>query len=65
MSRVDLSPEAIARRLRAVDALSSLAPERRLEGKLDLSPAGVSRRLREASDLLALCRSLRRVTPRG
>ena len=58
---VDLSPAAVAARLRrASDLAGSLRPEDRLETKIDLTEAGVSRRLREASDLLDLCRALAR-----
>lgn len=56
--RVDMSPKAIAQRLRLVSELSDLHPERRLDAKLDMSPAGIGGRLREASDLLELCRRL-------
>jgi len=55
----DLSPEAVAARLRAAsDLAGSLRPEDRLETKLDLTGAGVARRVKEASDLLDLCRAL-------
>lgn len=56
--RVDMSPRAIAERLRLASALSDLHPDRRLEAKLDMSPAGIGGRLREASDLFELCRRL-------
>ena len=59
---VDLSAEAIERRLReASDLAGSLRPEDRLSTKIDLSAAGVTARLREASDLLELCRALARL----
>lgn len=54
----DMSAEAIVARLREVSALSDLAPERRLEGKIDMSGPAILARLREASDLLELCSAL-------
>ena len=58
---VDLSPAAIAARLReASDRAGSLRPEHRLETKIDLTGAGIARRLQETSDLLDLCRALAR-----
>jgi hypothetical protein len=57
--RVDMSPDAIAARLREASRLAgSLRPEARLETKIDMSPAAIAARLREASDLLELCRTL-------
>lgn len=55
---LDMSPQAIAARLREVSAMSDLAPERRLEGKIDLSPQGITARLRECAELLELCEKL-------
>jgi hypothetical protein len=56
---VDLSAEAVDRRLRQVSRLAgSLRPEDRLATKIDLTGAGVAARLREASELLDLCRAL-------
>ncbi len=60
MSRVDMSPEAVTRRLRLVGELSDLGPEAHAAGKVDMSPEGVTRRLRQASQLSKLCRSLER-----
>jgi hypothetical protein len=58
MSTPDMTRGAITDRLRRIGALSDLAPERRLEGKLDMSPGAITARLRECSDLLELCRTL-------
>jgi hypothetical protein len=56
---VDLSPAAIAARLRLASDLSApLHPELRLATKIDLSGPAIARRLREASDLRELCRRL-------
>jgi hypothetical protein len=58
---IDLSAAAIEARLRATSAMAgSLRPEDRLETKIDLSRAGVEARLRMASDLLEVCRALKR-----
>jgi len=60
---VDLGPVAIEARLREASRLAgSLRPEKRLETKLDLRGPAVAARLRQASDLLELCRQLRRAT---
>jgi hypothetical protein len=54
---------ASAARLReARRRAGSLRPEKRLETKLDLRGPAVAARLRQASDLLELCRQLRRAT---
>ena len=55
---LDMSPQAITARLREVSALSDLAPERRLEGKIDMSPPAITARLRECAALLELCEKL-------
>lgn len=51
MSKVDMSPEAVSERLRAMSRLSDLRPENRLAAKVDMSSAAVSRRLRLQSRL--------------
>lgn len=58
MKTVDMSPRAISNRLEAVNRMSDLSPEKRLDAKLDMSCDGVTRRLREASDLYAMCLQL-------
>ncbi len=58
MKTVDMSPRAISDRLEAVNALSDLSPDKRLDAKLDMSSAGIAGRLREASDLYAACLQL-------
>jgi hypothetical protein len=55
---LDMSPQAITARLREISAISDLAPERRLEGKIDVSPQAITARLREAAALLELCEKL-------
>ncbi|HEY4183834.1 MAG TPA: hypothetical protein VGP07_02145 [Polyangia bacterium] len=53
--------DAIDGRLREAGRLAgSLRPAHRLDAKLDLGGVGVAARLREASELLELCRALRR-----
>jgi hypothetical protein len=58
MSGVDMAPDAITARLRAVSAAADLTPEHRLIAKLDLTPAGITQRLRRVSELRRLCRAL-------
>ena len=60
---VDLSPAAVAQRLRVASAMSELDPEARLDAKIDMSPAGVAARLREAAELLETCQRLRALAP--
>lgn len=55
MTSVDMSPEAVGRRLRSLAAASSLQTERRLETKVDMSPEAVTRRLRKQSMLRSAC----------
>lgn len=58
--KLDMSPEAIAARLRRVSELSEGLPaEGLVEAKLDMSPGAISRRLREVSELRDLCLNLR------
>ena len=58
---VDMSAPAIEARLRAAsDMAGSLRPEDRLTTKIDLSGDGVTKRLQLASDLLDVCRALKR-----
>lgn len=61
--KVDMSPTAVTNRLRAVAAMSDLAPEKRLDAKLDMSKTGVTKRLREAADLLKACQKLAELRP--
>lgn len=78
---VDMSPAAIARRLRRVAELNRDAAEspewraeqaRRLAAArsaqascVDMSPEAIARRLREASELLAVCQRLAQVGRRS
>lgn len=58
--KVDMSPDAVAARLRDASRLAgSLCAEARLKTKLDMGATAIAARLREASDLLELCRELR------
>jgi hypothetical protein len=53
--------ELIEARLREASRLAApLRPEARLRTKVDLTRPGVTARLKAASDLLDLCRALRR-----
>lgn len=55
---VDMSPEAIDRRLRLAAELSAgLTPA---TPRVDMSPEAIDRRLREASELAAACAALAR-----
>jgi hypothetical protein len=56
--KVDLSPEAIADRIRTVSERSDLRAERRVFAKVDMSGEAVARRIRAASEMLGLCRRL-------
>ena len=47
----DMSPEAVELRLRHVAAVTSLAPLRRLEGKVAMDSAAILARLRQVSEL--------------
>lgn len=60
MNPVDMSPEAVTRRLREVGRLSDLGPAARAFAKVDMSPASVTRRLRRVSQLRRLCLDLGR-----
>lgn len=60
---VDMSPGAIAARLRIVAALTDLRTERRLDAKLDMSGPAIMRRLREVEQLRRLCLALGRMRP--
>lgn len=55
---IDMSPGAIAERLRRVARISDLRPDHRLDGKVDMSSTGIVSRLREVSELNALARAL-------
>ena len=55
---VEMSPEAVAARLRRVAELADLRTERRLDTKIDHSPEAVDRRLRTVSALRRLCLDL-------
>ncbi len=55
MSRPDMSPKAVAERLREMSRLSDLRSEKRLATKVDMSPRAVTRRLRQQSELRAVC----------
>lgn len=59
---VDMSPEAIERRLRLCNP-PDLRPEHRLHHKLDMSPTGVERRLRQVASLYRLGQWLTRRSP--
>lgn len=59
--KADMTPFAITARLRRASALSDLATERRLHGKIDMSPAGVTARLREVEMLRRTCMKLGRL----
>ncbi len=56
MRDVDMSPQAITRRLELVSALS--AQRRRARPRVDMSPEAITRRLRTAGELCALCHKL-------
>lgn len=56
---MSLSAAAVSGRLEEASAASDLSADKRLQSKIDLSPEGVTRRLHEASNLHALCQSLR------
>ena len=58
MSGVDMSPAAILARLREVERLSDLRPERRLDTKIDMSPEAIDRRLAEVEQARLLCAAL-------
>jgi len=60
MTVLDMSPEAIAQRLRAVSTRADLDPAHRLHAKLDVSPPGIVRRLRTVGRLRRLCLKLAR-----
>jgi hypothetical protein len=57
---LDMSPEAVSRRLRQAAALSDLSIARAGEGKVSLDPEAVTARLRAVSQLRALGLRLRR-----
>jgi hypothetical protein len=59
MTPLDLSAEAIARRIAQASAASDLTAERRLDSKIDLSAEGVSQRLRDVFELNDLCDRIR------
>ena len=61
---VDMSPGAVAARIREVARLSDLRRDRAPEGRADYSPAGIGRRLREVEQLRRLCETLGRAKPR-
>ena len=52
---LELTPQAVTARLRAVSAVADLRPEHRLDAKIGLSAADVTARLKVASELRALC----------
>jgi hypothetical protein len=54
---VDMSPEAITRRLREASRLGDLRPP--FPPRVDMSAAGIERRLREVAALHALAHQLR------
>ena len=60
MIPVDMSPEAVGRRLREASRLSREGPG---PPAVDMSPAAVERRLREVSHLFAAARRLRALSP--
>lgn len=57
---VDMSPDAISRRLEMVSEQATLRPDDRLHAKLDMSPEGVRRRLERVVELNRLCAALER-----
>ena len=58
MRDVDMSPQAVTRRL---EEASDLHAEQRLQRKpIDMSPMAVTRRIRKVSELRALCVALGR-----
>jgi hypothetical protein len=61
MTHLDMSAEAIARRIAQASALSDLDARRRLDTKIDLSADAVSRRLNDVFELNDLCQRLRAV----
>lgn len=60
---VDMSPSAIAARLRRAADLTDLRTEQRLAFKHDMSPTGISARLREVERLRRLCLALGKLRP--
>ena len=60
MAKLDMSPEAVTRRLRDAAALSDLSVTRAMEGKVSLAPAAVSARLRTVARLRSLGLRLQR-----
>ncbi len=62
---VDMSPEAVSRRLEALSRLADLGPGRRLAGKVDMSPGAVTRRLELQARLRAACLAWGRAGRRG
>jgi hypothetical protein len=60
MSKLDMSPRAVSRRLAEASAVSDLSVARAMEGKVSLAPAAVSARLRMVARLRTLGLRLRR-----
>jgi hypothetical protein len=62
---IDMSPEAVGRRLRECARTSDLRTEQRLSYKLDMSREGISRRLARVEALRRLCLELVKIGERN
>ncbi len=59
---VEMTPRAIAERLREAGRRTDLAAARRLDAKIGLDAEAIARRLRTVSELRDLCLGLRRLS---